>query len=169
MTQRRGPTTLCAAVTERCAGGQRPGSTRAACAKGRLADMSRNRRCPLGAGGVNPPSRPLVDQKGRPMPGKYGITGSAPTLSGTRGEVPVSNGDGAVEPVLLVTTLSVELGVVAGAALAMGARPIAPPIAAAASHGAMYLMVVFMVLSSELPGPRRWLCADHCFPANRCR
>jgi len=130
MTQRRGPTTLCAAVTERCAGGQRPGSTRAACAKGRLADMSRNRRCPLGAGGVNPPSRPLVDQKGRPMPGKYGMTGSAPTLSGTRGEVPVSNGDGAgaVEPVVLVT-LSCELGV-AGAALAMEAQPVMAPVMA---------------------------------------
>ncbi|HXO51362.1 MAG TPA: hypothetical protein VN888_10110 [Mycobacterium sp.] len=39
----------------------------------------------------------------------------------------------------------------AGAALAMGARPIAPPIAAAANHGAMYLMVAFMVFS-----PGRW-------------
>jgi hypothetical protein len=34
----------------------------------------------------------------------------------------------------------------------MGARPIAPPIAAAASHGAMYLTVVFIVLSSWMLG-----------------
>ena len=43
MTRRRGPTTLCVAVTERWADEQRPGSTRAACAKARLADVSRNR------------------------------------------------------------------------------------------------------------------------------
>jgi hypothetical protein len=49
----------------------------------------------------------------------------------------------------LVTILSCVLGVVAGAALAMGARPIAPPIAAAANHGAMYLTVASMVFSQS--------------------
>src|ERR1700754_2220588 len=85
--------------------------------------------------------------------------GSAPTSLGTRGSVPVSNGvgAGAVDAGALVTTLLCELDMVAGAALAMGARPIAPPIAAAANHGAMNLMVVVMVLSSTLPGRRIWL------------
>ena len=117
-----------------------------------------------------------VGQKGRPVPGTYGTRGSAPTSLGTRGSVPLSNGvgagavgAGAVGAVVLGTTLSCEPGVVVGAALAMGARPIAPPIAAAANHGAMYLIVVIMVLSSQVPGRRIWLSPDHCFPANRCR
>lgn len=38
-----------------------------------------------------------------------------------------------------------EWGTGVEAALAMGARAIAPPIAAAANHGATYLIVVFMM------------------------
>src|SRR3954469_10235927 len=50
-------------------------------------------------------------------------------------------------------------------ALATGARAIAPPIAAAANHGAMYLIVVFMMFSCVL-GRRSWLCPVAAMVAN---
>jgi len=43
-------------------------------------------------------------------------------------------------------------------ALATGARPTAPAIAAAANHGAMYLVIVFTVFPACLLGRRIWLC-----------
>src|SRR3954447_1534743 len=43
-------------------------------------------------------------------------------------------------------------------ALATGARPTGPAIAAAANHGAMYLVIVFMVFPACLLGRRIWLC-----------
>ncbi|MDT5017504.1 MAG: putative redox protein [Mycobacterium sp.] len=73
------------------------------------------------------------------MPGKSGTAGSAPTLSGTRGSVPLSNsfGAGAVECVDLEPC---GAGAVAGAAQAIGARTMAgtaQPIVAAAKEDEM--------------------------------
>jgi hypothetical protein len=53
-------------------------------------------------------------------------------------------------------------------ALAMGARALAPPIAAAASHGAMCLIVVFMMFSCLLVRPI-WTVSNHGALANRRR
>jgi hypothetical protein len=75
----------------------------------------------------------------------------APPLGGTSGSVPVSNGVGAGDACVgegagVLTALDCGTATQPGLALATGARASAPPIVAAANHGARYLIVVFMVV-----------------------